>query len=59
MKKRENEDEILDETHIRWVSEIIAKVVYYNITGEGEEPSEFERRLAQKETDKMLEAYSK
>lgn len=46
----------LCEEEINLVAETIAKVAVYNITGEGDEPTEFERRLAERECKKLLEA---
>lgn len=50
------EDELsLCEEEINIAAEVMAKVAYYNITGDGEAPSEFERRLADREYRKLLE----
>lgn len=46
----------LREEEINIAAEAIAKVAIYNITGQGEEPTEFERRLATQECKKLLEA---
>lgn len=44
------------EEEINIAAEAIAKVAIYNITGQGEAPTEFERRLAAQECKKLLEA---
>ena len=50
---------MLREEEINLAAETIAKVAYYNITGDGEEPSAFESHLAKKELEKMIEALDK
>ena len=46
----------LREEEINIAAEAIAKVAIYNITEQGDEPTEFERRLAAQECKKLLEA---
>lgn len=46
----------LCEEEINIAAEAIAKVAIYNITEQGDEPTEFERRLAAQECKKLLEA---
>lgn len=57
MDKREDRIRLIDDEVTQadyQIAEIMAKVAMYNITGQGEEPSEFEKRLANREFENLL-----
>lgn len=57
MDKREDRIQLIDDEVTQadyQIAEIMAKVAMYNITGQGEEPSEFEKRLANREFENLL-----